>query len=101
MLRENTNMSNQDERTTRVIYSGRVQGVGFRATARSIARRYDVVGYVRNQSDGTVELVARGSAEEVRGFLDAVWQRFRNDISNSKFDSMTSDEVFESFEIRH
>jgi acylphosphatase len=93
-------MRQEDERTTRVIYSGRVQGVGFRATTRSIARRYDVAGYVRNQSDGTVELVARGSAEEVRGFLDAVWQRFRTNITNSHFDAMMSDEVFESFDIR-
>ena len=38
----------------RIIYSGRVQGVGFRWTAKELARGYDVLGTVRNLPDGTV-----------------------------------------------
>ncbi|MEE3179555.1 MAG: acylphosphatase [Verrucomicrobiota bacterium] len=38
----------------RVIFSGRVQGVGFRYTTREIATGFDVVGAVRNLPDGTV-----------------------------------------------
>ena len=55
--------------TKRVIYSGRVQGVGFRYTCKDLARGYDVVGSVRNLVDGTVELIASGSSEEVDDFL--------------------------------
>jgi len=58
--------------TKRVIYSGRVQGVGFRYTCKDIARGYDVTGSVRNLADGTVELVASGVSEEVEDFLDEI-----------------------------
>ena len=44
----------------RVVFSGRVQGVGFRFTCQSLARGFDVAGYVRNLADGRVELVAEG-----------------------------------------
>ena len=55
--------------TKRVIYEGRVQGVGFRYTAKDLARGYDVLGTVRNLADGTVELVIAGEADEVTEYL--------------------------------
>lgn len=55
--------------TKRVIYEGRVQGVGFRYTAKDLARGYDVLGTVRNLPDGTVELVIAGEKGEVEEFL--------------------------------
>lgn len=51
------------------IISGRVQGVGFRYHARETARGLNVTGYVRNRSDGTVEVVAEGGEESLRQFL--------------------------------
>ena len=59
-------------KTVQVFYEGRVQGVGFRYTARRVAAGFDVAGYVRNLADGRVELVASGDADEVDGFLEAV-----------------------------
>ena len=59
-------------KTLQVFYEGRVQGVGFRYTARRVAAGYDVAGYVRNLPDGRVELVASGDDEEVDGFLQGV-----------------------------
>ena len=59
-------------KTVQVFYEGRVQGVGFRYSARRVAAGFDVAGYVRNLPDGRVELVASGDPEEVDGFLDAV-----------------------------
>ena len=44
----------------RVIVSGEVQGVGFRATGRRAARAAGVAGWVRNLSDGRVEAVFEG-----------------------------------------
>jgi acylphosphatase len=55
-----------------VFYEGRVQGVGFRYTCKSIARGFDVVGTVRNLDDGRVEMQCSGEAEEVEAFLAAI-----------------------------
>jgi acylphosphatase len=55
-----------------VFYSGRVQGVGFRATVRYIARGYDVTGMVRNLPDGRVELIAEGAKAELTAFLEGI-----------------------------
>lgn len=54
----------------RVVVSGRVQGVFFRDRCRSTARGLGVRGWVRNRSDGTVELVAEGPRERVDQLLN-------------------------------
>jgi acylphosphatase len=56
----------------RVFYEGRVQGVGFRYSVRSIATGYEVVGWVKNLIDGRVELEVQGEASEVEDFLAAI-----------------------------
>ena len=50
-------------------YSGSVQGVGFRYTTRTIAGRYELTGFVRNLSDGRVELVIEGRADQLDQLL--------------------------------
>jgi acylphosphatase len=57
-----------------VHYSGRVQGVGFRATVRQIACGYEVTGTVRNLADGRVELIAEGAKAELKAFLEGISQ---------------------------
>jgi acylphosphatase len=59
------------ERMT-VLYSGRVQGVGFRMTVRHLACGYDVTGTVRNLPDGRVELIAEGAKAELKAFLTGI-----------------------------
>lgn len=56
----------------RVVFHGRVQGVGFRWTTNRIARSVQVRGYVRNCSDGTVELLVQGAPDQVAALLDEV-----------------------------
>lgn len=56
----------------RVIFEGRVQGVGFRYTTKDIARGFDVRGWVKNLPDGTVELQVDGNADEVAAFLKEI-----------------------------
>jgi acylphosphatase len=55
-----------------VLYSGNVQGVGFRYTTRQLATGFDVSGTVRNLADGRVELVAEGTTEELTAFQQAI-----------------------------
>jgi acylphosphatase len=54
------------------LYSGRVQGVGFRYATKTVATGFEVTGAVRNLQDGRVELVAEGSKEELDAFLVAI-----------------------------
>jgi len=56
----------------RVFYSGHVQGVGFRYTAKAVAAGFEVTGTVRNLVDGRVELVAEGAKAELESFRQAV-----------------------------
>jgi acylphosphatase len=55
-----------------IIYSGRVQGVGFRYNAKSVASGYEVVGTVRNLPNGRVELIVEGEKVELEAFRQAV-----------------------------
>ena len=55
-----------------VIYRGKVQGVGFRATCAAIARALPVTGWVRNASDGSVVLEAQGDRADVERLLARV-----------------------------
>ena len=56
----------------RILYSGQVQGVGFRYTAKSVATGFEVTGAVRNLPNGRVELIAEGSRGELEAFRQAI-----------------------------
>ncbi len=60
------------KRRLNVFYSGRVQGVGFRYTVKTVAAGFDVAGVIRNLPDGRVELVAEGTHEELAAFHEAI-----------------------------
>jgi len=57
-----------------VFYSGRVQGVGFRYTVKSVASGFDLTGTVRNLIDGRVELLCEGVQDELDAFREAIRQ---------------------------
>ena len=59
-----------------VFFSGSVQGVGFRYTARRIAQRFGANGWVRNLPDGRVELVAQAEEAVLYEFLSALRDEF-------------------------
>lgn len=56
-------------RRVHVIVSGDVQGVGYRYTARMVARERAVSGWIRNRPDGTVEAEVEGPPEDVDAML--------------------------------
>ena len=49
----------------KILFEGRVQGVGFRFGVRQIAEGYSVAGYAANLPDGRVEVFLQGEREEV------------------------------------
>jgi acylphosphatase len=83
-----------------VRFSGTVQGVGFRATARSLARRYGLSGYVRNLPDGRVELVAEGDKQDINQFLSDLRKEMRG-IRDEEHSRSETTGQFGGFEIRH
>ena len=54
----------------RAVVRGRVQGVFFRDSCQHEAQRLGVTGWVRNTSDGSVEVVAQGEPEAVQRLLE-------------------------------
>ena len=59
--------------TLRVVVSGQVQGVGFRAATIREAHALGITGWVRNLDDGTVEALLQGSSDQVDRMLE--WMR--------------------------
>ena len=53
---------------------GRVQGVGFRWFVESEAHKLRIAGWVRNNSDGSVELLAVGTRAQVAALQAKLWQ---------------------------
>lgn len=64
---------------------GRVQGVGFRMTAKEYADELGLKGYARNCSDGSVELFVEGSKPLFDQFLRSLHQEFAIDSCDTKF----------------
>lgn len=59
-----------------IIFSGYVQGVGFRFTANSMAKRYELTGFVRNSADGKVEMLVQGEAADIDDCIEDLQQTF-------------------------
>ncbi|HDS16634.1 MAG TPA: acylphosphatase [Proteobacteria bacterium] len=64
-------MSDVKRKQLRVVVSGQVQGVWYRASACSRAQQLGLSGRVWNRVDGKVEIVAEGSGSALQGFL--IW----------------------------
>ncbi len=67
--------------------TGRVQGVGFRHFVRTRARNLGLDGWVRNESDGAVRLVAEGP----RAALEDLLQALHHGPSAAHVTNVTSD----------
>jgi acylphosphatase len=83
------------------LFSGHVQGVGFRYTARYVAAGHQVTGYVRNLADGRVELVMEGPDTEMDAVLKRIDAELGGNISRTTCDTNAATGEFEGFEIRH
>jgi acylphosphatase len=55
-----------------IVVYGYVQGVGFRYFVQANAQRLDIVGWVRNRPDGTVEIWAEGPRESLESLIQLV-----------------------------
>jgi len=83
-----------------VRFSGNVQGVGFRYTACTIARRHKVTGHVRNMSDGDVECLVEGQAEEIDAFLRELGEAMADYVHRRNQRAAQFTGKFQSFGVR-
>jgi acylphosphatase len=83
----------------KIVFSGRVQGVGFRFTALNIASRYELKGYVRNLPDGDVEMFAQGTAEAIDDCTRDLQDSFVGTISHIDIEEATPDPKLTDFKI--
>lgn len=84
----------------RIIFSGRVQGVGFRYTAKRFADKYKVVGWVLNLPDGDVELEAQAEGEVLDNFLKDLQDEFRGYIRDYTIEELPPTTKYKDFQIR-
>ncbi|MHC9539116.1 MAG: acylphosphatase [Vulcanimicrobiota bacterium] len=86
-------------RRIRVFYTGIVQGVGFRYTAREIARHIGVSGWVKNLRDGRVEITAEADEALLYRLMDELERSFSNFIRHRElfWDEATNE--FEDFRV--
>lgn len=83
-----------------VYYMGRVQGVGFRFNARDLASKRNLVGYVRNEHDGSVNLVAEGRKKDLEALLcDIRASHLGGNIKQAQVDWLEAKGEFSSFVI--
>jgi len=72
----------------RIEFSGRVQGVGFRATARDVAQGHAVTGWVRNEPEGSVLMEVQGEGPAIEMFLADLRGRMRRLIAHEGVTTM-------------
>ncbi len=88
------------KKQVRAVYSGRVQGVGFRFTAQSIAGALKITGWVKNLSDGTVEILAQGEEEALKDYLGRIQNYFHNYIQDINTSWQEANNNFKDFGVK-
>ena len=83
----------------RYLFSGQVQGVGFRETTRRIAGRHAVAGIVRNLNDGRVELVADGEPEAMGAFVQEIQEAMADYIRDTAAETIMPNEPMAGFRV--
>jgi acylphosphatase len=85
-----------------VRYEGRVQGVGFRYTTVSLAQELNLTGWVKNEFDGSVSLVAEGAENQLMDLLQGVRRsHLGRYITNELVRRSAATGEFTGFGVRH
>lgn len=85
--------------TVHLIVKGSVQGVFYRATAKNIAEKIGITGWIKNTKDGDVEIMATGTAERLKQFIDWCKKGPAKAIVTEILISPKPDEAFDLFYI--
>jgi acylphosphatase len=83
-----------------IFFSGTVQGVGFRYTARALASRYSLNGWAKNLSDGRVELEIEGPENDLGSFLQDLKEEFKEYLKDTQLQELPASGAYDDFRIR-
>ena len=81
------------------IFYGKVQGINFRFTAKMLARKHNLVGWVENNNDGSVTLVAEGTEKNIESLINYLKNYFQGKIENIE-ENIEKEEGFIDFEVK-
>ena len=85
--------------TVHILVKGKVQGVFYRASAREVAENLKLTGWVKNTEQGNVEIVATGTKDEIKQFVDWCRQGPPKAVVTDIVVSVKDDEVFTHFKV--
>lgn len=88
------------KKRVQIYYSGNVQGVGFRFTAEYVARDKFLTGWVKNLSDGRVEIVFEGDENSINEFMNILGDRMARYIKDVDVSWQSYKGEFKDFTIR-
>lgn len=84
------------------IVSGHVQNVAYRVYVQDAATELELVGYARNLSDGTVEVVAQGSQDVLKEFVEYLHEgSLLSRVEAVAIDWKTIQKPLDDFSIQH
>ncbi|MDD4202373.1 MAG: acylphosphatase [Candidatus Omnitrophica bacterium] len=81
-------------------YKGIVQGVGFRYTARNVAKSLKLDGWVKNMPDGSVEVMIEGEDKDITEFNQRLQDKMQGYIRNTQINEVPSSGTMKGFEIK-
>ncbi len=84
---------------TRILYFGRVQGVGFRWNVAEIVKSFELTGLVQNLTDGSVEVVLEGTGSEIKKASFAIDRKMKGYWTNKEMESKEGEAHFSDFSI--
>jgi len=92
-------MEQMEQTAKHIVFSGEVQGIGFRYTANRIAGRYNVTGFVRNLPDGDVEMLIQGPEQDIANCIADIQDSFRGYIRDTQIDPAPPNPRYTNFRI--
>ncbi len=81
------------------IVTGKVQGVGFRATVKYLANELNLKGFARNLADGSVEICAHGEKKNLEQLILRLKEEFKIRIKNIDLNYRVLSQPYQSFKI--
>lgn len=85
--------------TKKITFYGKVQGVGFRYFSSKFAKKLKITGWVKNNEDGTVTLVAQGEEKNIEALINYLKLFFKGKIEKTEVQAKKQEIIFNNFTI--